>query len=194
MMTILQSAQAELYRSSSRRTDVELCLIRLCDRRLSDTIEGISARLSRLEQGFSAGMPAASAAPAHTPLPSTPEPEGDTMLPLEEGSAPPPSDTDLPPWETGPEPAPTDSPQLSVPEEKPTNHNAVSPKASAPGDWEGFLRTLKEIPPMANSFLRVRILVSTEFIKFAIPIKPIKTLNVPPIVTIKEVRLSKDAL
>lgn len=156
MMTILQSAQAELYRSSSRRTDVELCLIRLCDRRLSDTIEGISARLSRLEQGFSAGMPAASAAPAHTPLPSTPEPEGDTMLPLEEGSAPPPSDTDLPPWETGPEPAPTDSPQLSVPEEKPTNHNAVSPKASAPGDWEGFLRTLKEIPPMANSFLRKR--------------------------------------
>ena len=156
MMTILQSAQAELYRSSSRRTDVELCLIRLCDRRLSDTIEGISARLSRLEQGFSAGMPAASAAPAHTPLPSTPEPEGDTMLPPEEGSAPPPSDTDLPPWETGPEPAPTDSPQLSVPEEKPTNHNAVSPKASAPGDWEGFLRTLKEIPPMANSFLRKR--------------------------------------
>jgi len=156
MMTILQSAQAELYRSSSRRIDVELCLIRLCDRRLSDTIEGISARLSRLEQGFSSGMPAASAAPAHTPLPSTPEPEGDTMLPLEEGSAPPPSDTDLPPWETGPEPAPTDSPQLSVPEEKPTNHNAVSPKASAPGDWEGFLRTLKEIPPMANSFLRKR--------------------------------------
>ena len=156
MMTILQSAQAELYRSSSRRTDVELCLIRLCDRRLSDTIEGISARLSRLEQGFSAGMPAASATPAHTPLPSTPEPEGDTMLPPEEGSAPPPSDTDLPPWETGPEPAPTDSPQLSVPEEKPTNHNAVSPKASAPGDWEGFLRTLKEIPPMANSFLRKR--------------------------------------
>ena len=78
------------------------------------------------------------------------------MLPPEEGSAPPPSDTDLPPWETGPEPAPTDSPQLSVPEEKPTNHNAVSPKASAPGDWEGFLRTLKEIPPMANSFLRKR--------------------------------------
>lgn len=41
IMTLLQRAQAELYRSSSRRFDVELCLIRLCDRRLSETEEGI---------------------------------------------------------------------------------------------------------------------------------------------------------
>ena len=43
MMTILQNAQADLYRSASRRTDAELCLIRLCDRSLSDTAQGLSA-------------------------------------------------------------------------------------------------------------------------------------------------------
>ncbi len=54
-MTLLQRAQAELYRSSSRRFDVELCLIRLCDRRLSETEEGILSRLSRLEEQLSQG-------------------------------------------------------------------------------------------------------------------------------------------
>ena len=50
MMTILQTTQADLYRSASRRLDTELCLIRLCDRTLSDSVEGLSARLSRVEE------------------------------------------------------------------------------------------------------------------------------------------------
>lgn len=163
MMRILQSAQAELYRSSSRRVDVELCLIRLCDRRLSDSIEGISARLSRLEQGFRAGASVPSAAPSGpvTTAPAEvpePEPQTDAELPSETERVPPPSDADLPPWETEPDPAPAvpsvPSPQPPAPE---TNQEApAAPQPAAPGDWENFLHTLKDIPPMANSFLRKR--------------------------------------
>lgn len=157
MMNILQSAQAELYRSSSRRTDVELCLIRLCDRRLSDTIEGISARLSRLEQGFPAGMPAPSAGQADIPPAPPPEPEAEAVPPPEEETAPPPSDADLPPWETSPEPAPTAPAVLpQSAQEEADIPDPTPPPAASPGNWESFLRTLRDIPPMANSFLHKR--------------------------------------
>lgn len=61
MLTRLQQTGADMARSSSRRTDAELCLITLCDPTLDDTPAGLNARLSRLEQG---GVIAAPAAPA----------------------------------------------------------------------------------------------------------------------------------
>lgn len=49
MLSLLQGTAAELSRSVNRRTDVELCLIRLCDVTLDASHAGINARLSRLE-------------------------------------------------------------------------------------------------------------------------------------------------
>lgn len=57
MLTVLQAALAELPRSSNRRTDAELCLIRLCDERLDDSAGGLAARLDRVEAQLSSGVP-----------------------------------------------------------------------------------------------------------------------------------------
>ncbi len=51
MLTALQNTGAELNRSANRRTDVELCLVTLCDPTLDESVAGLSARLSRLERG-----------------------------------------------------------------------------------------------------------------------------------------------
>ena len=50
MLTQLQVAVAELPRSGSRRTDAELCLIRLSDEGLDESFAGLSARVARLEE------------------------------------------------------------------------------------------------------------------------------------------------
>lgn len=94
-MTLLQRAQAELYRSSSRRFDVELCLIRLCDRRLSETEEGILSRLSRLEEQLSQGSipiqqekivsPPEENASSKEPIPAEETPPWVPVSPQEEG-------------------------------------------------------------------------------------------------------------
>ena len=57
MLTVLQGVLAELPRSSNRRTDAELCLLRLCDERLDESVQALSARLDRVEQQLSAGVP-----------------------------------------------------------------------------------------------------------------------------------------
>ena len=194
MMTILQSAQADLYRSSSRRLDAELCLIRLCDRRLSETPEGLSARLSRLEEQLAHGLPQQPApAPAQQPTPppqaapqpqitnqpATPQPASAVSPqdrppwedPLEEEEPyvftdedAPPQDT--PPWETPvPPSAPSRQPAAPVQQAPaaparpaPAPAQPAVPQAPAPTgggeSWTGFLATLKDMPPMVQSFLR----------------------------------------
>ena len=57
MLTVLQGVLADLPRSSNRRTDAELCLLRLCDERLDESVQALSARLDRVEQQLSAGVP-----------------------------------------------------------------------------------------------------------------------------------------
>ncbi len=153
MMTILQTAQAELYRSSKRRLDVELCLVRLCDRRLSESIEGLSARISRLEQGGVARLPVTQEA-VQTPPPEQPAPQEVVPSPPAKEQAPsPPAEQDLPPWEVEsvpvppPAPAPPPHPQEAQPP-------AAKMPPPAAGDWASFLHTIRDMPPMASSFLR----------------------------------------
>lgn len=171
MMTILQTVQAELYRSSSRRLDAELCLIRLCDRRLSDTPEGLSARISRLEEQMARGLPRSQAAspPADPPSPS-PEPQRQSAPePPQAEDRPPWEDPDgeeeapfvfhdedaedVPPWvgETPPAPPRQASP---VPTQKPPKQTSSQDVPVGSGDWAGFLASLKDMPPMVQSFLR----------------------------------------
>lgn len=153
IMTLLQRAQAELYRSSSRRFDVELCLIRLCDRRLSETEEGILSRLSRLEEQMSQG--------------SMPIQQEKIVSPTEENASseePIPAE-ETPPWEdTGPSSDPSDVP-ASSPDVKKKNREkklltvngeqqGSPPSEEVPsGQWPAFLATLRDLPPMVHSFL-----------------------------------------
>lgn len=72
-LTLLQSTAAELPRSSNRRTDAELCLIRLCDESLDGSAAGLSARVARLEELLAGGVPVPAASPPSTPtVPSVP--------------------------------------------------------------------------------------------------------------------------
>ena len=158
MMGILQKAQADLYRSSSRRLDAELCLIRLCDRHLAEDVEGLTARISRLEEQLARGVPAAPAAQPAQPVrePEPPAPVSEEPPPPWEEEPPPLVDQDLPPWDV--EPAPPAAPVRPAPP-KPQPQTSPAPAQSSPppaqgNSWSGFLAGLKDLPPMAQSFLR----------------------------------------
>ena len=134
MLTMLQQSSADLSRSTNRRTDAELCLIRLCDVTLDDSLTGLTARLTRLEQLMSGGIPAATSVPAPV-------------------SKPAPKTDDLPPWEEERPPLPPE------PEEKPTPQPPVQEETPcAPvttGDfWPAFSAGLKGLVlPSAHPFL-----------------------------------------
>ena len=92
--TILQTATAELQFSVNRRTDAELCLLKLCDETLSGDLTALGARIARLEEQLAAGLQlaagaAAKAVPAPAPAPAA-EAERDDVPwdepPLEEKS------------------------------------------------------------------------------------------------------------
>ena len=51
MLRALQETGAQLSRSSNRRTDMELCLMALCDPVLDPSPAALAARVARLEQG-----------------------------------------------------------------------------------------------------------------------------------------------
>ena len=54
MLNLLQRTGADLARSANRRTDMELCLVTLCDPSLDTSPVGLNARIARLEQGGTA--------------------------------------------------------------------------------------------------------------------------------------------
>lgn len=170
-MRILQAAQADLYRSSSRRLDVELCLIRLCDRRLSDTPEGILARLSRLEERSAAAVvvPPPVGGPLPVPRPAPAEP----MAPVEHTPSPEAAepqavshvDPDPPPWDPDPVPAPP-APRPVPAQESPApprraeaSTAAWAERRLAPGTekaWQDLVSGCQDVPPMLAPFLRSR--------------------------------------
>lgn len=83
MTTQLQNTLAALPLSTNRRTDAELCLMRLCDESLCGDVTALSARLARLEEG---GVSAPAPRPAQSVKPTAP--------------AHAPKAADMPPWET----------------------------------------------------------------------------------------------
>ena len=110
ILTLLQETSSLLPRSSNRRTDAELCLIRLCDERLDDSLAGLSARIAQLEERVAAGVPAQSAPIVSEKAKPAPAPK----------PAPAAVSYDAPPWEEERPPLP-DEPVLErdmvVPEE-----------------------------------------------------------------------------
>ena len=154
--TTLQRAAADMNVSVNRRTDAELCLLKLCDETLSGDLSAINARLARLEQQMATGVRYAAAestaqvvpAPAEKPAPARaaakPTAVEDEAPPPWEDSAPAPADESFddapPPYG---EPAEPERPQSAMTAPAP---QAAEPKAEAPkltGDSDIWL-TLME--------------------------------------------------
>ena len=139
--TTLQRAAADMNVSVNRRTDAELCLLKLCDETLSGDLSAINARLARLEQQMATGVRYAAAestaqvvpAPAEKPAPAKtaakPTAVEDEAPPPWEDSAPAPADESFddapPPYG---EPAEPERPQSATPAPAP---QAAEPKAEA---------------------------------------------------------------
>ena len=154
--TTLQRTAADMNVSVNRRTDAELCLLKLCDETLSGDLSAINARLARLEQQMTAGVRFAAAgstaqvvpAPAEKPAPARaaakPTAVEDEAPPSWEDSVPAPADESFddapPPYG---EPAEPERPQSATPAPAP---QAAEPKVEAPkltGDSDIWL-TLME--------------------------------------------------
>ena len=177
MLTVLQSALADLPRSGNRRTDTELCLIRLCDESLDQSLAGLAARVARLEERLTqGGIPAQP--PAQSQAVSRPV-SRPAQAPQKRPAAVPNVQEDRPPWEEERPPLPEEPPApgemervFDVPEAepvrpapRPTARPTVqpAPQQSAPaggppdGDrafWPSFAAGLKgKIPPTVHPYL-----------------------------------------
>ena len=158
MLSILQTTLADLSRSGNRRTDTELCLIRLCDPALDESLAGLNARLSRVEELLAGGVPATCAVP--------PAQQKRTQRPIQQ------QPEDLPPWEEErpplpeepgepvgyePEPPVQTIPPVQAPRsERPEASVQPAPErqASAPADlWPGLVTALRGKFPAVYPFL-----------------------------------------
>ena len=163
--TTLQRTAADMNVSVNRRTDAELCLLKLCDETLSGDLSAINARLARLEQQMATGVryaAAEGAAQAEKPAPAKtaakPTAVEDEAPPPWEDSAPAPADESFddapPPYG---EPAEPERPQSATPASAP---QAAEPKAeaSAPtGDsdiWLALMESYKNrLTPDKRAFV-----------------------------------------
>ena len=104
LSTVLQTATAELQYSVNRRTDAELCLLKLCDETLSGDLAALGARIARLEEQIAAGAAFAASPAAQSaskvvetvpeapkaPAPETPHDDAPWIDPPVEEEGPPP--------------------------------------------------------------------------------------------------------
>ena len=145
--SLLQATTAALGASANRRTDAELCLLRLCDDTLSGDLTALAARIARLEEGrgpVSAPAVRTAGVSAQAPAPVAPAPE------KKAAAAPPPVEDDIP-WEEPPE-----HPERVLPEEPDAHVSPVSSGASG-GDgnlWASLINDYKgRLPAMYRAFL-----------------------------------------
>ena len=144
--TVLQSTLADMGMSANRRTDAELCILKLCDETLGGDLTALNARIARLEEMVNArSFAAAPAAPTQTvsapaapaPAASAPVPEAEEALPWD----------DVPP-EDGPPPygEPTEPAAPAVPPAPKKTVSAPAPAApkAASGDAEALWNSLTE--------------------------------------------------
>lgn len=151
MLTQLQSAAAELYRSSNRRTDVELCLIRLCEAELSATPEALLARIGRLEEQVAQGVrPAGETLPVSVQTTLSQPKIDETSKAARPEQAPPWNELAKEPIQVTPEPQKRPTPVLDIP-----SPQGGAPRLAANGqDWKQFAASLRgKVPPSAFAFL-----------------------------------------
>ena len=98
IMGLLQQTMAGFTRSASRRMDAELCILEMCQPELSQDMDALNARLTRLEEQLKTGN---FVLPTHSVQ----------MAPAEEEERPPmPDDEDAPPDIDAPPVRPNDAP------------------------------------------------------------------------------------
>ena len=145
--SLLQDTTAALPLSTSRRTDAELCLLRLCDDSLCGDLTALSARVSRLERAMAGG---GTPTPVRPPQPVSSPPQA---------ASPPPSgpaSADDIPWEEPPlerEPViPADSAPVAPPSVSPAPPPSAAGAVS--GLWERLIDAYKsQLPAMYRAFL-----------------------------------------
>lgn len=153
MLKLLQNALPDLARSTNRRTDAELCLIRLSDERLDDSFAGLAARVARLEEQLAGGAPVPAPVPARTaPAPAAPAPQAVSV-------------SDAPPWEEERPPLPPEpeeEPSWTAPQpERPAPPPAPAAPRPAPAEaaessafWPSFVAGLRgKVPPSVLPYL-----------------------------------------
>lgn len=166
LASTLQQASADLYYSSNRRTDAELCLLRLCDETLSGDLTALAARMTRLEDAVLRGQetspmragksPAVSSKPAPAPKTALAEPLPDPP-PWEEPPEEPVTAEEQVPWEESPlqEPA-TISVPPAVPRPSTPQPSEGQSSSSAADDirWPELAESCKgQLPMMYRAFL-----------------------------------------
>lgn len=150
LATTLQQATADLYYSSNRRTDAELCLLRLCDETLSGDLSALSTRIQRVEDTLSR-LPALlnSGAPEQREKKSAPSRPAET--PVQKAAAPVLADS--PPWDEEKPPLPEepvfDEERPPLPEEPPEPGEPFL--EAEPPDAVPILSTARETAPPAIS-------------------------------------------
>ncbi len=132
LCTLLQETAAQLQFSVNRRTDAELCVLKLCDETLSGDLTALCARIARLEEQIAAGVQFAarnvSSAPAPAQAPAKTASDQETPAPKAAEEAPPwdepplPDDYDAPPpygepVESAPKAAPRAAETVSAPQQ-----------------------------------------------------------------------------
>jgi len=105
MLAMVQKTAGELVHSANRRTDMELCLVMLCDPTLDGNASSLTARVAKLEQQIASGLVTQRIA-SDNPLQSNAS-RAATATPAKDKSVPViPEMSDAPPWETTENPSP----------------------------------------------------------------------------------------
>ena len=130
--TTLQRTAADMNVSVNRRTDAELCLLKLCDETLSGDLSAINARLARLEQQMATGVRYAAAegtAQAEKPAPAKTAAKPTAV----EDEAPPPWEDSVPASADGSfDDAPPPYGEPAEPERPQSATTAPAPQAAEP--------------------------------------------------------------
>ena len=165
-ITTIQDTLSAMAQTADTRLAAELCIIRLSRPQLQDNLNGLSARVTALENG---AAPAAviQAAPAPTPaFEPAPEQQAAPAAAIDDPPAPeaPPLEEERPPFPEEPpvqfdpsplEPAPIPEPEpVPAPEERPVpapaTHGSPAPEAPKGDLWERICADLNGQMPVAS--------------------------------------------
>ncbi|MBQ1242570.1 MAG: DNA polymerase III subunit gamma/tau [Oscillospiraceae bacterium] len=147
MCSMLQSCIVDMALSASRRTDAELCLIKLCDEALSGDVAALNARIARLEEQLAAGVrfvqsESVPAAPVPAAAPAQ-------ELPWEEPPAPA-EEEDRAPWDEILRDEPPQEEEIPTP----APVSAPAPAAADEALWDELLESYKaKLQPMKKAFI-----------------------------------------
>ena len=143
LATTLQRATADLYYSSNRRTDAELCLLRLCDESLSGDLTALEARVQRLEDSAQRGQLLRAAAAA-----------SGGPVKLSSSPVPPPAPVPAVLPEEPPLPEEPGARVFDVPEAQPAAPSPAAASAVGGSWWRALAEGCKgRLPPMYRVFL-----------------------------------------